>query len=226
MKSSAVFVFLVSIGVVATLFAAPATAQIDEGFTCSAPAFATIGGLDMIGEGRMSMFVDKDYRPVSTTFRYQVRDRITGMGKLEASWAAAGGAPDFAVVPSNLRIPVRARVPDSFTITVSFDTAPVATHRFERTGGIVKDLDATGFAARGEPIPAIVSAGEHSWLPAWQGRRLLSYDLRAAGASAISDTFLLPDFKAFRRQIARATRSMNELRRKRSCDRTFVLKRD
>ena len=220
--------FLIATSGLVGLATAPlATARtVSEGYTCSAAAFSMIGGWGGIGEVEASMFADADYQPVSTTLKYTVRDRVTGFGKLEASWPVTADGAFLPTVPGYVRIPIRASVPNDFSVTVTLDDAPGVTHRFRRTLQYVTDLDATGFAARVQAAPAVISEADHPWLPDLHVHRTLSVNIQHDGAPTIGDTFLLPNWQDARKQVSNAFRAVEKLRRQNHCDRTMVLRPD
>lgn len=224
--SAALMVVIVMTAAPGLLVASPAAHElVGEGFTCRATAFATLGGLDAVGEGEVSLFANADYHPVTTTIRYRVRDRVTGVGSLETYWSTkADGLPDVSSAPEWLRIPLRASVPDHFAVRVLLDGIPVGTHRFVRTNGVVSDIDALGTAARPEPLPAVLSAGDHPWLPSLSGHRTLGYELRTGDRMIAGETFLLPDWKRQRGKLAAAHKDVISQVRAMSCGRSIILR--
>ena len=205
----------------------PAMAEIvSHGYFCSAKAFTTIGGWDGVGEGDVSMSLDENYQPLSTTVTYNVRDRVTGFGQFEASWPLTANTPfDVASGPGYVRIMFRASVPDDFILAVSLDGAPVGAHRFRRTGKYVSDLDAIGFASKNRLTQAAMSESDHPWIPDLRGHSTLSYDIRFPGEPAIGQTYLLPDWRAVRTQVASALAMVEKFRRKHRCDSTLSIRR-
>lgn len=198
---------------------------VSHGYACSATAFTTIGGLDGVGEGSVSMSLDENYKPVSTTVTYNVRDRVTGFGQFEASWPITGGVPfEVPSGPGYVRILFRASVPDDFVLAVSLDGAPAGTHRFRRAGQYVSDLDAIGFASRKRLTQAAVSERDHPWIPDLRGHNTVSYDIRFPGAPAIGQSYLLPDWHAARKQVASALATVEKLRWKHRCDPTVSIR--
>lgn len=178
------------------------------------------------GRSGVSMSLDENYQPLSTTMTYNVRDRVTGFGQFEASWPLTVNTPfDVASDLGYVRILFRASVPDDFVLAVSLDGAPVGAHRFRRAGQYISDLDAIGVASRKRLTQAALSESDHPWIPDLRGHSTLSYDIRFPGAPTIGQTYLLPDWRAFRKQVASALAMVEKLQRKHRCDPTVSIRR-
>ena len=192
----------------------PAHAQgTPDGYSCSATAFSgIIAGIYGVGVGKVTLETDAAYRPTTGVFTYQVSDRVTGSGRMTATWALPGDGRGELGEFRSLFLPLGRSFPvGSASITLFLDES--ASQTVALTPGrlqIGSDGMFNGVRLWRNDVAA---------LPDPVGSRVLRYSVTDGnGAELASDMFLLPDWSEVRRPIRSATGKARSLLRKKDCD--------
>lgn len=189
-----------------------------DGYACTETAFTAL--LSFTGTVRVEAGPDYGFR--NAGFTWQVSDRGRG-GRMTATWALAGRK--FAGTPPYVFIPLRRdRAALPLTVTVTLDGQPVGVRRYERRGERVAVLDASGQQVADQQQVELRSNDGDRWIPELFGHSLLSWRATdATGAAAGGDDILLPRRDKVEDQIGPALGRAEKRRKRRDCDRYYIL---
>lgn len=200
------------------LMGAAQPARSPDGYHCSVETFTNIAAIHGVGVGEVTLSADPEFRPTGVTYSYSVRDRMSGYGRMVATWAlGVQGGPIGPISSVWLPFHFGLAQPPA-TVWVSLDEAPPVATAISDPSWL--QLDTHG-RANGLRLSARAGAA-----PELHGRRSFGYQVKSAdGATLVSDFFLMPNWKKVPGAIRSALGRAKSLLRKKKCDPFFRIGR-
>lgn len=135
MKSRVLLVALVAAcGVDGAIAQAP-----PDGYHCTVAAFSILGGLDAVGIGEVTLRADAAYNPTGASFEYLVRDRVSHLLRMSATWNMVDGLQDGLGPIQSLRFPFHfglAATPGSISFSLDGAAAAPGATQLSATRGL------------------------------------------------------------------------------------------
>ena len=173
------------------LILAPAMAAAQrgpDGYHCTAETFTNIGAIHGVGYGEVQLSADPQHRPTGTSYSYRIRDRVTGHGRMIATWQLPDGKFEAPAIAS-IWLPFHRELPQMpATIDISLDEGPPRSIPITDPGTI--QVGSRGLAN------GLDLLGKTGTAPELRGRRSVGFTVKAADGSVLfQDLFLLPPWK-------------------------------
>ena len=183
---------------------------VPDGYHCTTETFTNIGAIHGIGYGEVRLAADPQHRPTGAFYSYQVKDRVTGFGRMSATWLLPNGKFDAPAIES-IWLPFHrelAQMPAS--VEVSLDGgAPVS---LPITDPATIQVGSHGLAN------GVTLLGKAGTAPELLGRRSFGFTMKAAdGTVLFQDMFLLPPWKKVPGAVASGLRRARSDLSKKKC---------
>ena len=190
----------------------PAAAQgAPDGYHCTAELFTNIGAIYGVGYGEVQLSADPQYRATGASYSYRIKDPVTGLGRMSATWQLPGGkfaapAIDSIWLPFHRELP---KMPAS--VEVSLDEGPPVSIAITDPANI--QVGDHGLAN------GVTLLARDGTAPELRGRRSFGFTMKAAdGTVLFQDLFLLPPWKKVPGAVASGLRRARSDLAKKKCD--------